>query len=77
MSHVNDDELVLLHYREDAGPDAEAHVASAEPPPQVPDHARDVRTCRCRRTRIRRDAADPEHARGSVEGGIDAADVLP
>jgi hypothetical protein len=27
MSHVSEDELVLLHYREDAGRDAEAHVA--------------------------------------------------
>ena len=30
MSHVNEDELVLLHYREDAGRDAEAHVAGCE-----------------------------------------------
>jgi hypothetical protein len=28
MSHVSEDELVLLHYREDAGRDAEAHVAA-------------------------------------------------
>jgi hypothetical protein len=27
MSHVSDDDLVLLHYREDAGGEAEAHVA--------------------------------------------------
>jgi hypothetical protein len=30
MSHVSEDELVLLHYREDAGRDAEAHVASCQ-----------------------------------------------
>jgi hypothetical protein len=27
MSHLSDDELALLHYREDAGPEAEAHLA--------------------------------------------------
>jgi hypothetical protein len=27
MSHLSDDELVLLHYGEDAGPDARAHAA--------------------------------------------------
>jgi hypothetical protein len=30
MSHVSEDDLVLLHYREDAGRDAEAHVASCQ-----------------------------------------------
>jgi len=30
MSHVSEDDLVLLHYREDAGEDAGAHVASCE-----------------------------------------------
>jgi len=28
MSHLGDDDLVLLHYGEDAGPDARAHVAA-------------------------------------------------
>jgi hypothetical protein len=28
MNHLSEDELVLLHYHEDAGPDAEAHLAS-------------------------------------------------
>ena len=28
MSHLSEDELVLLHYHEDAGPDAESHLAS-------------------------------------------------
>jgi hypothetical protein len=28
MTHLSDDDLVLLHYREEAGPGAEAHVAA-------------------------------------------------
>ena len=28
MTHLSEDELVLLHYREHAGPDAESHLAS-------------------------------------------------
>ena len=75
MSHVDDDEVALLHYGEDAGADAAAHLATCPEcasrlralartlalaePPQVPEPPDDYEARVWRRLRPRLGRPDP------------------